>query len=98
MLEIDGLPGESVVRQGLVDLERGALSPAALTLAVASGRLRALGIRLPDTVALPAEREIALYTALQRSGTADPFQRYNALLRELGSFLEAAEGRRRRSA
>lgn len=98
MVEIDGLPGEALVRQGLADLGRGSLSPAALTLAVASERLRALGAELPDTVELPAETEVALYAALQRSSVDDPFHRYNALLRELGSFLEAAEGRRRRSA
>ena len=42
--------------------------------------------------------ELALYDRLVKRGEGDPYVRYNALLRELTSFLEAAEGRLRRVA
>ena len=41
------------------------------------------------------DREIALYEHLCSSGVDDAYARYNALLRELTSFLEAGEARRR---
>lgn len=53
-----------------------------------------LGLELPDD--LPKEPELALYAKLVEDGASDPYTRYNALLRELDSFLEALEGRRRR--
>jgi len=96
MTDIHGLPGEALVERALADLARGVLSPEALTLTLASTRLRRLGIELPGDLELPEERELALYQALGRVGVADPYARYNALLRELTSFLEALEQRRRK--
>lgn len=101
MLELAGLPGEALIRAGLEDLAEGRASVAALVLSSASDRLRQLEIELPalpPTAALPRQCELALYEKLVESGEADPYARYNALLRELASFLEAAEGRRRRAA
>lgn len=86
----DGLPGAHLVEKGLADLSRRELTPDGLLLAVAEGRLRRLGVTLPS-VELPAQREIALYEMLGTSGLADPYARYNAMLRELSSFLEALE-------
>jgi hypothetical protein len=63
-------------------------------LTVAQTRLRWLGIDLPE-FDLPESREIALYQALCASGIDDPYARYNAMLGELSSFLEALELRRR---
>jgi len=96
MVELSELPGAWLVERALADLERGQLSPEALTLSLASTRLAGLGIELPAEVALPPDRELALYESLGRLGVADPYSRYNALRRELGSFLEALEGLRRR--
>lgn len=96
MAELDGLPGEALVRRGLEDLARGTRSAEALTLAIASGRLRRCGLDLPPEPDLPAERELALYALLVARGEDDPYARYNALRRELDSFLEALESRRRR--
>jgi hypothetical protein len=95
--ELDGLPGEGLVRRGLTDLAAGRLSAEALTLGIASFRLRRLGIDLPGAASLPPDRELALYTALRTRAGHDAFARYNALRRELDSFLEALETRRRRA-
>lgn len=97
MVELDGLPGEALVRRGLEDLARGARSAEALTLAIASGRLRRCGFDLPPEPELPAERELALYALLLDRHEGDAYACYNALCRELDSFLEALESRRRRA-
>ena len=101
MLDLTDLPGEAMVSQGLADLAAGRVSSAALTLSSASDRLRHLGIELPalpSGAALPRQCELALYEKLVALGESDPYACYNALVRELTSFLEAAEGRRRRAA
>ena len=101
MLDLRGLPGEALVRAGLSDLAAGLYTPAALTLCTASDRLLQLGIELPALprgAALARQCELALYEKLVESGESDAYGRYNALLREFVSFLEAAEGRRRRVA
>ena len=97
MADVSGLPGEWLARKGLADLERGEVSPEALTLSLATQRLLRLGIEIRTAAPLPRERELALYTALMERGIDDPYSRYNALVRELGSFLEALERRKRRS-
>ena len=91
-----GLPGATLVERGLADAHRGVWSAEALLLAVAPSRLRGLGIDVPEP--LPADPELALYTRLQHDGVEDPYARYNALLRQLDSFLEALTARRRREA
>lgn len=97
MHEIAGLPGEAMVRRGLLDLAAGKLSAEALTVSLAPTRLARLGIDLPDNPALPPDRESALYFRLGETIGGDPYYRYNSLRRELDSFLEALEGRRRRN-
>ena len=82
------------MRRGLGDAARDRWTVDALLIAVAASRLRALGLDVPETV--PAEAELRLYEALQQEGIADPYGRYNSMLRELDSFVEALEGRRRR--
>ncbi len=91
---LTGLPGADWVRRGLDDARAGRWTSEALAVAVAPARLRALGLEVPD--ALPDDPELALYRRLSEDGVDDPYGRYNALLRELDSFLEALEGRRRR--
>ena len=101
MLDLTDLPGETMVRAGLLDLAGGRITPEALVLCAARTRLRTLGIDLPEPPAgaiAHDHAEIALYEALGARGVDDPYARYNAMLRELTSFLEAAEGRRRRAA
>jgi len=96
MTDLDDLPGATLVRRGLDDLSRAKLSAEALTLAAASTRLRRLGLALPDEQTLPPDRELALYALLCERGEEDPYLRFNSLRRELDSFIEALEARRRR--
>lgn len=48
MDDLESLPGAELVRRGLEDLSRKTLSAEALTLSIASTRLRRLGIELPE--------------------------------------------------
>lgn len=95
MVDLADLPGAMLVRRGVDDLAERRLSVEALTVAIASERLRQLGIELAPAV-LPPDRELALYEALL-AGEGDAYARYNSLRRELDSFLEALEARRRRA-
>ncbi|MEM9072933.1 MAG: hypothetical protein AAGE52_30780 [Myxococcota bacterium] len=95
MREIDDLPGAWLIKKGLDDLERGARSAESLAVSAASTRLRHLGFDVPRSA--ETDPQLALYLTLGESGVEDPYGRYNAMLRELSSFLEAAEGRRRRA-
>lgn len=97
MLDLTGLPGERLVHAGLTDLARGRLTANALAVSLARDRLRQLGIEVEALVEVAPSRqvELALYDRLVRQGENDPYARYNALRRELSSFLEAAEGRLR---
>ena len=94
MIDLTGLPGAGLVKRGVLDLERGVVTAEALTIRLAETRLARCGIDLPPWDA-PNDREIALYEHLCSSGVDDAYARYNALLRELTSFLEAGEARRR---
>jgi len=96
VVELDGLPGEVLVRRGLEDLSQGRLSAEALTVSLASGRLRHCGLDLPPESVLPPDRELALYALLRERDEDDAYARYNALRRELDSFLAALDARGRR--
>lgn len=91
---LEGLPGADWVLRGLTDARADRWSAEALAVAVAPTRLRGLGLDVPTD--LPEAPELALYASLQHAGVDDPYGRYNAMLRELDSFIEALEGRRRR--
>lgn len=91
MVDLAGLPGRDLVEQGLLDVEHGKLSAEALLVTMAAPRLRDLGLRVVD--AGVAEPERSLYELLGASGEPDPYSRYNALRRELTSFVRALEHR-----
>lgn len=95
MADLDGLPGAARIERGLHDLNEGRDSTEALLVAVAASRLRALGLSLPESSALPAEPDLRLYESLRGHPTGDPYFRYNALRRELDSFISCLETRRR---
>jgi hypothetical protein len=95
MTDLEGLPGASGVEQGVRDLWTGQCTVEALLVASAVGRLRELGVPTSADVALPSEPELALYAALGQE-VEDPYGRYNALRRELDSFLAALQARRAR--
>lgn len=96
MLDTRGLPGAERVLQGLRELSEGSASPQALLVCVAAGRLRRVGLPVPE-LEPGSEPQLRLYEELRRSAAPgeDPYHRYNAWLRELSSFLEAAEQRAR---
>jgi hypothetical protein len=82
------LPGQELVREGLDDLAAGRETAAALVVAMAAPRLRALGIAVPDRGGeSPSHR---LYVLLSQSG-AGAHSRYNALVGRIASFARAAE-------
>lgn len=83
------LPGHELVSSGLVDLAAGRVSEAALVVAMAAPRLRALGYEVPELAgATPSHR---LYALLATADGAGAHSRYNALVRRMVSFARAAE-------
>ncbi|MBW2292173.1 MAG: hypothetical protein JRG94_07650 [Deltaproteobacteria bacterium] len=101
MIDLTGLPGEDLVKRGQTDLAAGEVTISAVAVSVAGDRFRSLGVdlhALPTSAAPPRQYELMLYELLLEAQVDDTYARYNALLRELDSFLEAAEGRLRRAA
>jgi hypothetical protein len=81
------LPGHELVRAGLEDLAAGRETEAALVVAMAAPRLRALGIEVPSGGGpFPSHR---LYALLSQADGAHG--RYNALVGRIASFARAAE-------
>jgi hypothetical protein len=82
------LPGQELVSAGLADLAAGRVTEAALVVAMAAPRLRALGLEVPaGGEPFPSHR---LYALLSESG-AGAHGRYNALVGRIVSFARAAE-------
>jgi hypothetical protein len=82
------LPGHELVRAGLEDLAAGRESEAALVVAIAAPRLRAVGIEVPAGGGVfPSHR---LYALLSQSGDG-AHSRYNALVGRIAGFARAAE-------
>ncbi len=92
-MDLDGLPGRDLVERGLADTLEGRSTPEALLVAIGRPRLEALGLKAIWPGAPLIDPEIALYVLLGKLGTPDPYARYNALLRELVSFVRALEHR-----
>ena len=92
MTDLTGLPAAERILQGLRDLEAGVSTTNALLVAVAASRLRALGLPVPMKV--PTEPDLAMYESLRDHPSGDPYYRYNALRRELDSFISCLERRR----
>ncbi len=97
MTDLAGLPGAARLERGIRDLKAGRLSTNALLVAVAASRLRGLGLPVRDDIAVPNEPDLALYESLRGHPTGDPYFRYNALRRELDSFISCLETRRLRT-
>lgn len=94
-LDLAGLPAAELVSAGVRDLQGERDSIEALCVSAASNRLRELGLPIPEHRDRIPEPELALYEKLQTEAD-DPYYRYNALRRELDSFMNALGGRRRR--
>ncbi len=94
MSDLAGLPGAVRIERGILDLKAGRLSTDALLVSIAVGRLKGLGVAVPDGTAFPKEPDLALYESLRDHPTGDPYFRYNALRRELDSFISCLEARK----
>ena len=94
MTDLEGLPGGELVAQGLADLRAGRETVPALLVSIASRRLRAAGLPVPEHAI--SDGELRLYRALCEEEPTGAYSRYNSLLRRLASFagaLEHAQGR-----
>jgi len=87
--QLAGLPGEELVRKGLVDLNAGELTAEACLVSIASPRLRQRGL-LSGGAALVPDAELVLYQLLGKA-EGDAYSRYNSLLRRLVSFEHALD-------
>jgi hypothetical protein len=87
--QLAGLPGEELVRKGLVDLNAGELTAEACLVSIASPRLRQRGL-LSIGAALVPDAELVLYQLLGKA-EGDAYSRYNSLLRRLVSFEHALD-------
>lgn len=88
-MELERLPGGELVARGLADLGCGVESAEALLVCMAAARLRAAGIAVPGRpIASPEHR---LYALLAADEPDSAHGRYNALVRRLVSFEQAAE-------
>lgn len=94
-ISLKGLPGESWIVPAIAGLQAGEMTAEGLCLLAARGRFEFLGIELPQAPG-NVEPERAFYDALLEQ-EGDAYYRYNAFRREMDSFIEALEGRRRRA-
>ena len=83
------LPGGDLIEKGLRDLVEGRETEEALLVSIGAERLRAAGIPVPGALFENPERR--LYELLSREDADSAHSRYNALLRRLVSFEDAAE-------
>lgn len=92
MKDYSGLPGAEWILRGVADLVRGEMTSEALCVAGATGLLRSLGVDVAASITVPKDPEILFYLSLAGK-TDDPYGRYNAMRRELDSFVSVL-GRR----
>jgi hypothetical protein len=88
-VQIEGLPGADLIREGLEDLSRGVESIPALLVSIGAPRLRRLGIDVSESPFRSPEHR--LYDLLAATDPDSAHSRYNALIRRLVSFERAAE-------
>jgi hypothetical protein len=87
-----GLPGEDLIREGLVDAQTGRCTIPACLVAIGLPRLRRAGLVSDVSPGLQSDAELQLYQLL-RNSSGDAYSRYNALLRQLVSFEQALDRR-----
>lgn len=94
-IELNHLPGNVIVRQGLRDLANGVGSVPAALVQIARGRFLQAGLWPVGDLPEKPDAELRLYRLL-RAERGDAYSRYNAFLRELVSFELALEKEGRR--
>lgn len=90
---LSGLPGESLIRSGLVDLAAGRESAESLMVLIGSPKLTECGVALPDSEADALNADYRLYAMMEALHDNDAHSQYNALIRQLVSFERALEHR-----
>lgn len=90
---IDGLPGEELVRKGVIDLDNGLVSVESLLVWMASYPLSRCGLPLNRELPITRDAELELYDLIVKDGDPDPYSKYNSLLARLGKFRRALESR-----
>lgn len=88
-MDLSALPGGDLVQQGLADLARGVETVPALLVAIGAPRLRRIGLPVAEHSLTSPERR--LYDLLAQENSDSAHSRYNALVRRLVSFENAAE-------
>lgn len=88
LLQARALPGAEIVQQGLDDLANGHLTINSLLVSLGAPRLRRVGFDLPQTF---PDAEHRLYQLLAEESGDAAHARYNALVRRLVSFENAAD-------
>ena len=88
--ELELLPGAELVQQGLADLDQNLMTDFSLLLLIASPRLTALGLKIPE-LDFPRPYEHQLYTRLEERLGTDAHSHYNSLIRRIVSFARALE-------
>jgi hypothetical protein len=83
------LPGGDLIEKGLCDLAAGKETEESLLVSIGAARLKAAGIPVPKATFADPERR--LYERLAREDEDSAHSRYNALIRRLVSFEDAAE-------
>lgn len=85
------LPGADLVAAGLRDLEAQGVTIEALLVLIASPRLTAAGIQVPESTIDPAVAGLELYRLLGEEYGTEAHSRYNVLIQRLVSFECALE-------
>jgi hypothetical protein len=88
-MTLTALPGGDLVQEGIADLARGVETIPALLVSIGAPRLRRIGLPVPEAV-IPSP-EHRLYERLAETDPDSAHSRYNALVRRLVSFENAAE-------
>jgi hypothetical protein len=88
-MELKAFPGGDLIQEGLADLARGVESIPALLVSIGAPRLRRIGLPVPEGVLSSPEHR--LYEKLAETDPDSAHSRYNALVRRLVSFENAAE-------
>ncbi len=88
-MSYEALPGGDLIEKGLRDLADGRESEEALLVSIGAPRLKAAGVPVPPRPFENPERR--LYELLAREDPDSAHSRYNALVRRLVSFEDAAE-------
>ncbi|HVG08018.1 MAG TPA: hypothetical protein VNM67_09950 [Thermoanaerobaculia bacterium] len=88
-MDLTAYPGGDLVQEGLADLARGEETIPALLVSIGAPRLKSIGLPVPEnTFPSPEHR---LYERLAETDSDSAHDRYNALVRRLVSFENAAE-------